>query len=152
MTDDATRENYEKYGNPDGPQAATHGIALPAWLADKANQKYILAAYFGMLLCVVITVAWWWNRSKDYERDSVLIATMRIFVQQFYPLTGDPTKNQLIEYLSLADEYEVNNVANPCDRYLLQILKKIKVRHPSSLCSFLHKHVVLCSYAVEQVP
>lgn len=35
--DDATRENWEKYGNPDGPQAMSVGIALPSWLIRKDN-------------------------------------------------------------------------------------------------------------------
>lgn len=42
--DDAIRENWEKYGNPDGPQAMSIGIALPSWLVKKDN------TYVGMYL------------------------------------------------------------------------------------------------------
>ncbi|CAJ0565027.1 unnamed protein product, partial [Mesorhabditis spiculigera] len=35
LTDDEARQNWEKYGNPDGPTATTFGIALPKWLVSK---------------------------------------------------------------------------------------------------------------------
>ena len=35
LTDDAARENYEKYGHPDGKQAPKLGVALPQWMFGK---------------------------------------------------------------------------------------------------------------------
>lgn len=32
LTDEQTRENWEKYGHPDGKRAIEFGIALPAWM------------------------------------------------------------------------------------------------------------------------
>ena len=37
LTDEVSRANWEKYGNPDGPRAASFGIALPAWIVEKQN-------------------------------------------------------------------------------------------------------------------
>ncbi|CAM9024345.1 unnamed protein product [Wickerhamomyces anomalus] len=34
LTDEVTRENFEKYGHPDGPQQASYGIALPKFLIE----------------------------------------------------------------------------------------------------------------------
>lgn len=44
LTDDATRENYEKYGNPDGFQGASMTIGLPSWLTDKDNELAVRTA------------------------------------------------------------------------------------------------------------
>ena len=31
LTDEVSRQNYEKYGSPDGPQYKAMNIALPSW-------------------------------------------------------------------------------------------------------------------------
>ena len=57
LTDEVSRENWEKYGNPDGPQAATFGIALPAWIVEKQNSIWVLVAYmsvFAVVLPIVV--------------------------------------------------------------------------------------------------
>ena len=67
LTDEVSRENWEKYGNPDGPQAATFGIALPAWIVEKNNSVWILLAYMGVfavvlpviVVCVCVCVCVW---------------------------------------------------------------------------------------------
>ena len=38
LTDDSTRENYEKYGNPDGYHGTSVTIGLPSWLTNKDNE------------------------------------------------------------------------------------------------------------------
>jgi len=45
LTDPAVREKWEKYGNPDGPQSISMGIALPSWLVDKNNSAVVLTLY-----------------------------------------------------------------------------------------------------------
>ena len=50
LTDEVSRENWEKYGNPDGPQAASFGIALPSWIVDKQNSLWVLAVYMGIFM------------------------------------------------------------------------------------------------------
>ncbi len=57
LTDEVSRENWEKYGNPDGPQAATFGIALPAWIVEKDNSIWVLVLYmvvFAVALPVIV--------------------------------------------------------------------------------------------------
>ena len=44
LTDEATRENYEKYGNPDGYHGTSVTIGLPSWLTNKENELAILVA------------------------------------------------------------------------------------------------------------
>lgn len=45
LTDEETRKNYEEWGHPDGRQAYTMGIALPAWLVEGGNGNWLLAVY-----------------------------------------------------------------------------------------------------------
>jgi|DEB0MinimDraft_12_1074336.scaffolds.fasta_scaffold13889_3 translocation protein SEC63 len=53
MTDESARENFAKYGNPDGPGNFQVGIALPATLQDKEQQIFILVVFFILLIFVV---------------------------------------------------------------------------------------------------
>lgn len=60
LTDDVSKENWEKYGNPDGPQTATFGIALPAWIVEKQNSVWVLVAYmsiFAVILPILVVCA-----------------------------------------------------------------------------------------------
>lgn len=41
LTDDESRKNWEKYGNPDGPGAMSFGIALPSWIVEKENSVVV---------------------------------------------------------------------------------------------------------------
>lgn len=41
LTDEESRHNWEKYGNPDGPGAMSFGIALPSWIVEKENSVWV---------------------------------------------------------------------------------------------------------------
>ena len=45
LTDDVTRENLQKYGNPDGVQSREETIAIPKWIVEGNNGIFVLAAY-----------------------------------------------------------------------------------------------------------
>ena len=47
LTNEEAKENWEKYGNPDGPQAASFGIALPSWIVDKRNSLWVSGWIYG---------------------------------------------------------------------------------------------------------
>ena len=53
LTDEESRENWEKYGNPDGPQAASFGIALPSWIVEKQNSVWVLGLYLLVFIIVL---------------------------------------------------------------------------------------------------
>lgn len=53
LTDDTARENYEKYGNPDGPGSFKVAIALPKFLLEKDFQIQVLVSFFFVLLVIV---------------------------------------------------------------------------------------------------
>ena len=49
LTDEVTRENLAKYGNPDGPQQREEKIAIPRWVVEGKNGNWVLAVY-GLVL------------------------------------------------------------------------------------------------------
>ena len=53
LTDEVSRENWRTYGNPDGPQAISFGIALPSWIVEKQNSLWVLALYMGLFMVVL---------------------------------------------------------------------------------------------------
>ena len=60
LTDEVTRENLAKYGNPDGPQQREEKIAIPRWVVEGRNGNWVLAAY-GLVLgggIPFIVVSW----------------------------------------------------------------------------------------------
>ena len=60
LTDEVTRENLAKYGNPDGPQQREEKIAIPRWVVEGKNGNWVLAAY-GLVLgggIPFIVVSW----------------------------------------------------------------------------------------------
>jgi translocation protein SEC63 len=50
LTDDVVRERWEKYGNPDGPQSFSIGLALPSFLVNAQNKGFVLALYFLLIV------------------------------------------------------------------------------------------------------
>ncbi|KAG9907048.1 molecular chaperone, partial [Aureobasidium melanogenum] len=53
LTDEDVRRNFIEYGNPDGKQSTSFGIALPQFLITEGNGKYILLVY-GALLGILL--------------------------------------------------------------------------------------------------
>ena len=67
LTDEVAKENYEKYGNPDGRQALQLSIGLPTFLLNVDNHNLILLMYLMVLVIVIPSaVAMWYSRSKQY--------------------------------------------------------------------------------------
>lgn len=56
LTDEESRKNWERYGNPDGPGAMSFGIALPSWIVEKENSVWgagivCIGVYGGVASC-----------------------------------------------------------------------------------------------------
>jgi len=78
LTDETAKKNYEKYGNPDGPQTTKVGIGLPAFLLSKENHLMILCLFFFVLLFVVpMTFICYYQRTKNYAANGVMIETLQ---------------------------------------------------------------------------
>jgi translocation protein SEC63 len=44
LTNPLARENFEKYGHPDGPQSLNTFFAIPQWFVEKRNYWKVSAA------------------------------------------------------------------------------------------------------------
>jgi translocation protein SEC63 len=53
LTDETARENFQKYGNPDGPGSYNVAIAMPKFLLEPENQVPVLIVAFIILLIVI---------------------------------------------------------------------------------------------------
>ncbi|EGV98833.1 Translocation protein SEC63-like [Cricetulus griseus] len=113
LTDEESRKNWEEFGNPDGPQATSFGIALPAWIVDQKNS--ILGS--------------WWYRSIRYSGDQILIRTTQIYTYFVYK-TRNMDMKRLIMVLAGASEfdpqYNKDATSRPTDNILIpQLIREI---------------------------
>ncbi|KNE71088.1 hypothetical protein AMAG_15338 [Allomyces macrogynus ATCC 38327] len=69
LTDAKARENFEKYGNPDGPMGMSFGIGLPSWMMQT---NVVVMGYLGLLVLVPAAFASWWYGSRKYAADGIL--------------------------------------------------------------------------------
>ncbi|KAG0005159.1 secretory subunit, partial [Entomortierella chlamydospora] len=121
LTDDATRENWEKYGHPDGSRSSmTMSIALPPWLVEAHNNFWVLSAY-GIVCGLMLPyfIGKWWYRSGDFTKDKIRTRTMGIF---FKKLKETTKPKEIVEILALADEFKVDIAARPTDAAALEKL------------------------------
>jgi translocation protein SEC63 len=105
LTDEVSRENWIKYGNPDGPQAATFGIALPSWVVEKQNSIWVLGLYMLVFIVILpIAVGTWWYRSIKYTTANLLIQTSQVFFH-FLSKPRQLTIKRLLMVMAAAFEF-----------------------------------------------
>ncbi|KAG0290181.1 secretory subunit [Linnemannia gamsii] len=121
LTDDVTRENWEKYGHPDGSRnSMTMSIALPTWLVEAHNNFWVLAAY-GIVCGLMLPyfIGKWWYRSGDFTKDKIRTKTMGVFFKQLKETTN---AKEIVEILALAEEFKEDIVSRPTDEAALEKL------------------------------
>ena len=80
LTDPTIRENYEKYGHPDGRQEMSMGIAIPIQFIEGKNNVWVLGLYaliFGFSLPAL--VGRWWFGNQKTTKDGVNAKTAASF-------------------------------------------------------------------------
>lgn len=109
LTDEATMENYRKYGHPDGPQSTTHGIALPRFLVEGSGSPLVLVAYF-LLLAVALPwfVSKWWSKSQTTTKYGIHSKTASLFVDKLFNFKPSyvVVPDLIINWISEASEYK----------------------------------------------
>ncbi|KAJ6707277.1 DNAJ PROTEIN ERDJ2-LIKE [Salix viminalis] len=105
LTDPISRENYEKYGHPDGRQGFKMGIALPQFLLDidGASGGILLLWIVGVciLLPLVIAVIYL-SRSAKYTGNYVMHQTMSAY---YYFMKPSLASSKVMEVFIKAAEY-----------------------------------------------
>ncbi|KAJ4823716.1 DnaJ protein erdj2a [Turnera subulata] len=105
LTDPVSRENYEKYGHPDGRQGFQMGIALPQFLLDidGASGGILLLWIVGVciLLPLVIAVVYL-SRSSKYTGNYVMHQTLSAY---YYFMKPSLAPSKVMEVFTKAAEY-----------------------------------------------
>jgi translocation protein SEC63 len=111
LTDETSKENYEKYGNPDGKQALEVSIGLPKVLLD--NPKVVLVLYLIIMVVVIPSVvAIWYSNSKQYGEKNIKYDTY----EAFYSLLQETHRmRNLAEILAASAEFREVNQPKPSD-------------------------------------
>ncbi|KAK1170368.1 hypothetical protein AOXY_G7191 [Acipenser oxyrinchus oxyrinchus] len=109
LTNEESRNNWQTYGNPDGPQATSFGIALPAWIVDQKNSMLVLLVYgLAFMVILPVVVGTWWYRSIRYSGDQILINTTQLFMHFMYK-TPNMNMKRLGMVLTAAFEFDPRN-------------------------------------------
>ncbi|KAJ2314037.1 secretory subunit [Coemansia sp. RSA 2611] len=131
LTNAEARENYEKYGNPDGMQTQSMGIALPKLLVEAHTSPFVLMLYglvFGFIM--PFYVGRWWYNSTRYQKDRILNPTMSTF---FKNIREHISQRNLIELLTAATEFTEEDLKyRPSDEAALKALSE-KIRRVSQV-------------------
>lgn len=110
LTDENIKENYLKYGHPDGPQTTSHGIALPRFLVDGAASPLVVLCYIFLLgLIMPFFVSQWWSRTQSYTNKGIHTKTASHFVDRLinYKPSEVITVQLIIHWLSEAEEFKL---------------------------------------------
>lgn len=117
LTDETIRENFLKYGNPDGPNEIKHGIALPKFLIDGPTSPFLVLIYV-LLIAVILPmmVSSWWNGVKSKTKQDIHVNTADHFMKVM--INSSPVKlllvDDILECVSHAAEYiEIDSTLTP---------------------------------------
>jgi translocation protein SEC63 len=84
LTDEDIRNNFIQYGNPDGKQGFSMGIALPKFIVTDGNGKYVLFVYAGLLgVLLPYLVGKWWYGTQALSREKVLIESANNLFREY---------------------------------------------------------------------
>ncbi|GFY67510.1 translocation protein SEC63 homolog [Trichonephila inaurata madagascariensis] len=128
LTDEEAKKNFALFGNPDGPQAMSFGIALPAWIVEKNNSVCVLGLYaLVFMVALPLTVAIWWHRSIQFGGDQVLLATTQLYLSYIYKTPSMIFKRVLMVIAASVEfrrSYNSEIIERPSDNVEVPLLIK----------------------------
>ncbi|QLG70690.1 hypothetical protein HG535_0A06320 [Zygotorulaspora mrakii] len=110
LTDELTKENFLRYGHPDGPQNTTHGIALPRFLVDGVGSPLVVLFYVALLGVILpYFVSKWWSKTQLHTKKGIHVKTASYFVDRLinYKPSEVVTVDLIINWLSHAEEFKI---------------------------------------------
>nr|DAD19045.1 TPA_asm: hypothetical protein HUJ06_020508 [Nelumbo nucifera] len=105
LTDPVSRENFEKYGHPDGRQGMQMGIALPQFLLniDGASGGILLLGIVGVcILLPLIMAVIYLSRSSKYTGNYVMHQTLSTY---YYFMKPSLAPSKVMDVFIKAAEY-----------------------------------------------
>lgn len=123
LTDEEVRENFIKYGHPDGKQSFSIGIALPKWIVTEGHGKYVLLMY-ALALGVILpyTVGKWWYGTQRMTKEKILVASAGKLFQEY---DNDQGESGVVGALSSADEFNEVLKGHKADQGLSKLEQKV---------------------------
>lgn len=110
LTDEVTRENYLKYGHPDGPQATSHGIALPKFLVDSSASTLMVLAYIALLGFILpFFVSRWWSKTQSFTKKGIHVRSASYFSDRLFNFKPSQvvTMGLILNWISHAAEFQI---------------------------------------------
>ena len=124
LTDEEIRNNFVQYGNPDGKQSTSFGIALPHFLIAEGSGKYVLI-FYGILLGIGLPwlVGKWWYGMQKMTKERILVSSAGNMFKEFKDrMDGGDIANAL----SSAMEYQEILPGGKADAGLGKLEKKVQ--------------------------
>lgn len=73
LTDEVAKENFAKYGNPDGKQSLEVSIGLPSFLLEADNRNIVLVSYLLIMVILIPFFVWkYYSDSSKYGEKDVM--------------------------------------------------------------------------------
>lgn len=110
LTDEITKENYLKFGHPDGPQSTSHGIALPKFLVDGAASPLVVVCYIALLGFILpFFVSRWWSRTQSHTKKGIHVKSASYYVDRLfnYKPSEVVTVDLILQWLSHSEEFKI---------------------------------------------
>jgi translocation protein SEC63 len=113
LTDAEARENWEKYGNPDGKQSLEVSIGLPEFFLDTSNRNLVLMVYLIIMVGVIpFAVYTYYSDSSKYGEKDVMYDTYSWYHYTF----GEHTLIKWMpEIIAGSAEFRKHNVPKTAD-------------------------------------
>lgn len=108
LTDEASKENFEKYGNPDGKQSLEVSIGLPSFLLEGSNRNLVLMTYLIIMVGVIPFAVWtYYSDSSKYGEKDVMYDTYSWY---HHSLNEHSLVKSMPEVLAGSAEFRKRNV------------------------------------------
>ena len=159
LTDETSKENYEKFGNPDGKQALEVSIGLPSLILE--NPKVVLVLYLiAMVVVIPSAVGLWYSNSKQYGEKNIKYETYAAF----YQLVQEQHRvKNLPEVMAASAECRAINTTKPTDTEPMgllygkmksdRVMVKPRFEHPTVIRGnlLLHAHLMRLTHMLNPV-
>jgi translocation protein SEC63 len=108
LTDATAKDNWEKYGNPDGKQSMEVSIGLPDFLLDTNYRNLVLMVYLIIMVGVIPFCVWtYYTDSSKFGEKDVMYDTYSWF---HFALSEHTLVKSLPEIVAGAAEFRKRNV------------------------------------------
>lgn len=128
LTDVQARDNWEKFGNPDGKQSLEVSIGLPNFLLETGNRNLVLMIYLIFMVGIIPFCVWsYYSDSSKFGEKDVMYDTYSWY---HYTLNEHSLVKSLPECLAGAAEFRKRNVPKSAEdkQAIGQLMSAVKTQ------------------------